>query len=168
VRFFFDNNISPKIAHALNCLVQPQHEVVHLRDRFDPATPDKAWMTKLANEMDWVIISADTAISRNRTKLKHGNRPDIRFSFSNIRYCIKRFGSKLRGYVMSFLTSLGLPDERRLAILFRFPLEAQSPQTPVRGNNRSWRLSKAPPQTSQQTKNRPHSPLTTGQTNQTL
>lgn len=61
MRFFFDNNIS----HALNCLVQPQHEVVHLRDRFAPATSDADWMTKLANEMDWVIISADTAISRN-------------------------------------------------------------------------------------------------------
>jgi hypothetical protein len=65
VRFFFDNNISPKIAHTLNCLVQPQHEVIHLRDRFDPATPDTDWMTKLASELDWVIISADTAISRN-------------------------------------------------------------------------------------------------------
>jgi PIN like domain len=51
VRFFFDNNISPKIAHALNCLVQAQLEVVHLRDRFAPATSYADWMTKLANEM---------------------------------------------------------------------------------------------------------------------
>lgn len=65
MRFFFDNNLSPKIARALNCLVQPEHEVVHLRERFGPSTSDAEWMRVLAREMDWVIISADTAISRN-------------------------------------------------------------------------------------------------------
>ncbi|MGA8658846.1 MAG: DUF5615 family PIN-like protein [Chthoniobacterales bacterium] len=65
MRFFFDNNLSPKIARALNCLVQPEHEVIHLRERFAPGTPDAEWMRILAGEMDWVIISADTAISRN-------------------------------------------------------------------------------------------------------
>jgi hypothetical protein len=65
VRFFLDNNLSPKIGHALHCLVQPEHEVIHLRDRFPVNVSDVEWMGALAKEMDWVIISADTAITRN-------------------------------------------------------------------------------------------------------
>jgi hypothetical protein len=65
VNFFCDNNLSPKIAHALNCLVSPQHKVVHLRDRFAADTTDIEWITALANEDGWVIISADTSIAKN-------------------------------------------------------------------------------------------------------
>jgi hypothetical protein len=46
-------------------LVQPEHEVIHLRDRFPVNVSDVEWMGALAKEMDWVIISADTAITRN-------------------------------------------------------------------------------------------------------
>jgi PIN domain-containing protein len=123
VRFFFDNNISPKIAHALNCLVQPPHEVVHLRDRFDPATPDWLWIMKLANELDWVIISADTAISRNPHEVeawKQTGHPIFFFKHSLLQHFSKHSGSKLRGSVMYFLTYLGLLRERDLAIRFRF------------------------------------------------
>jgi hypothetical protein len=65
VRFFLDNNLAPKVAHALNRLLEPDHSAEHLRDKFAPSTPDEVWMTELAGESDLVIISGDSAISRN-------------------------------------------------------------------------------------------------------
>jgi hypothetical protein len=65
VRFFLDNNLSHRVARALHCLVEPRHEVVHLKDRFAPDTPDVDWMNALAEEPDWIILSGDVAISRN-------------------------------------------------------------------------------------------------------
>ena len=66
MRFFFDNNLAPKLAKSLHVLVEPEHQVVHLKDRFAANTPDATWMTALADERDWVIISGDTRITKNR------------------------------------------------------------------------------------------------------
>jgi PIN like domain len=41
VRFFFDNNLSTKLAKSIHVLVDPEHQVVHLKDRFAAATPDE-------------------------------------------------------------------------------------------------------------------------------
>src|SRR5438105_12997955 len=49
----------------MNQMVQPDHEVVHLRDKFKPNEEDVVWMKALAAEEDWVIITADVRISRN-------------------------------------------------------------------------------------------------------
>jgi len=34
VSFFFDNNLAPKLAKSLHVLVEPEHQIVHLKDRF--------------------------------------------------------------------------------------------------------------------------------------
>ena len=65
MRFFFDNNLAPKLAKSLHVLVEPDHSVVHLKDRFAANTPDETWMRALAAESDWVIISGDIRISKN-------------------------------------------------------------------------------------------------------
>jgi hypothetical protein len=65
VRFFFDNNLAPKLARSLHVLVEPEHQVVHLKERFDANTPDEIWMRSLAAEADWCIISGDLRIRRN-------------------------------------------------------------------------------------------------------
>lgn len=65
MRFFFDNNIAPRIARAINALVEPDHSAVHLRDKFDQATSDITWMESLGADGDWVVISADQRIARN-------------------------------------------------------------------------------------------------------
>lgn len=65
MKFFVDNNLSHRVARALHCLVEPRHSVVHLKDRFPPGIADVAWINALAKEADWIILSADTAISRN-------------------------------------------------------------------------------------------------------
>jgi hypothetical protein len=65
VRFFFDNNLAPKLARGFNQFVVGEHEVIHLRDLFPQQTPDVDWMRQLARESGWVILSGDVAIGRN-------------------------------------------------------------------------------------------------------
>lgn len=70
MKYFIDNNISPKVARGLNCLVEPNHQVFHLKDRFEPDISDIEWMQKLSDEQELVILSGDTNISRNPHEVK--------------------------------------------------------------------------------------------------
>lgn len=65
MRYFFDNNLAPRVAKAINTLMDPPDEALHLRERFRADMPDIEWITKLAEEGDWVIISGDLRITRN-------------------------------------------------------------------------------------------------------
>ena len=67
MRFFFDNCVSPKLVEALRCL-DKRHELVHLRERFDPSTPDPTWIAALGREGGWTIISGDPRISRGQAE----------------------------------------------------------------------------------------------------
>lgn len=52
-------------------MVEPEHRVFHLRDKFEqPNTEDAKWMKELAVEADWIIITADVRISRNPHEVK--------------------------------------------------------------------------------------------------
>ena len=64
MNFLFDNNLSPRLARALNEL-EGEHgnEVVHLRDRFDANATDEEWMEGLSGE-SWCIVTADFRISK--------------------------------------------------------------------------------------------------------
>jgi PIN like domain len=66
VRFFLDNNLPPRLAGALPALSeQDGHIVKHLRDAFGPSTSDEEWITTLAADGDWVIVTADSRIRRS-------------------------------------------------------------------------------------------------------
>lgn len=65
MKFFFDNNLAAKIAKGLNGFVEPEHQVVHLRTHFPANTDDAVWMSQLAREEGWVIITADIRIGKN-------------------------------------------------------------------------------------------------------
>jgi hypothetical protein len=71
VKFFIDNNISPRISRALRELENREENlVVHLKDKFSPTTTDEEWMQQLGTEGDWVVVTCDTAISRNPHEIK--------------------------------------------------------------------------------------------------
>ena len=65
MKFFLDNNLPPRTARALNCLLEPADTAVHLKDEFPADTPDVQWMQALARHSGLVIISGDVNISRN-------------------------------------------------------------------------------------------------------
>jgi hypothetical protein len=67
VRFFLDNNLPPVWAEALTALVRNDgHEVLHLRQKSLANVTDVEWLTRLASEGGWVIISGDVRITRNQ------------------------------------------------------------------------------------------------------
>jgi len=61
VRFFIDNNLPPALAGSLHSLSVSQGgpPVVHLRDKFQPNVEDHIWISTLAGERDWVIVTRD-------------------------------------------------------------------------------------------------------------
>jgi len=65
MNFLFDNALPPKLAKALNILVQPDHEVRHLKEQFAASVDDQDWIKGLAGDDDWIIVTADTRSERN-------------------------------------------------------------------------------------------------------
>ena len=65
MKFFFDNNLAAKIAKGLNGFVSPEHQVVHLKEKFAANTPDVEWMQALVQEEGWIIVTADVHIGKN-------------------------------------------------------------------------------------------------------
>ena len=60
MKFLFDHNLSPHLARAIAALSLPHnHTVIALRERFPPSTKDADWLTELAKEGGWVVISQD-------------------------------------------------------------------------------------------------------------
>jgi predicted nuclease of predicted toxin-antitoxin system len=81
VRFFFDNNLPPKLAKSLHVLVEPDHQVIHLKDRFAANTTDETWMAGLAKEQDWIIVSGDLQIRKNPHEVRAWRAADTRHFF---------------------------------------------------------------------------------------
>lgn len=62
MRFFFDNNLSPLIAHAMRELsprLEGVADVVHLTDRFARTATDVEWVHGLSASGPWVVLSVD-------------------------------------------------------------------------------------------------------------
>jgi hypothetical protein len=70
VKFFFDNNLAPKIAKGLNGFASPDHQVIHLKDKFSANTDDVDWMNQLAEEEDLIIVTADVRIGKNPQEIE--------------------------------------------------------------------------------------------------
>jgi len=65
MKFFFDNNLSKHLAHAMNLLCESDgDQVVALRDKFPQDATDLKWITDLGMERDWVIVSVDHGLFR--------------------------------------------------------------------------------------------------------
>ncbi len=71
MRFLLDNNLSPRLARALNELTRGSgHEVTALRERFPADTKDTQWIGRLAQEGDWAVVCGDRGILTNPIELK--------------------------------------------------------------------------------------------------
>lgn len=75
MKFFLDANLPRCWAGCLAACSGSQYpnevgSVVHLRDRFPPATADVDWLEALGNERDWCVISGDAFRKRNGAERK--------------------------------------------------------------------------------------------------
>jgi hypothetical protein len=68
VKVVIDENLPPAIARALAAFFKGQHDVIHLRDRFGPGVSDTTWISALNQEGNWIVISGDRRITRNRAE----------------------------------------------------------------------------------------------------
>ena len=62
---FLRQQFGTKIAKGLNGFVFPDHQVIHLKERFQANTDDVVWMQQIAQEEDWIIVTADVRIGKN-------------------------------------------------------------------------------------------------------
>lgn len=68
MKVLVDENLPKALARALNELFVGKHTIVHIRDRFGPSVPDIEWIRALSKEGQWIIISGDRRISRNKAE----------------------------------------------------------------------------------------------------
>jgi PIN like domain len=79
VRILFDNNISPKVARAINELRKdPQGDfAVAVRDKFSASIRDIEWITALGAEKGWCVVSADLQITKNKAEAAAWRQTDL-------------------------------------------------------------------------------------------
>jgi PIN like domain len=72
MRFFFDRNMSPYLARAIDILDRENEVRHHDQDpRFNERTTDIEWVSVLGKDVPtWVVLSGDGAILKNRAELK--------------------------------------------------------------------------------------------------
>jgi hypothetical protein len=68
VKVFFDHNMSPALARAFRELFKKEHEITFLAERFPRDISDIDWIADLSKDGQWVVISGDRRITRNRAE----------------------------------------------------------------------------------------------------
>jgi len=82
MKCLFDNNLSPKLAKTLDYLEGNEGvSVEHIKDKFSPATPDVEWITKLAQEGNWFVITQDSQIKKRPHERKAWQESNIPIVF---------------------------------------------------------------------------------------
>jgi hypothetical protein len=60
--------MSPAMARAFNELFKRQHDITFLAQKFARDTSDIDWISELSAEGQWIVISGDRRITRNRAE----------------------------------------------------------------------------------------------------
>ena len=102
MKFFFDNSIAAKIARGLNGFVAPDHQVVHFKDQFAVNTDDSVWMTQLAQQEEWIIISADIRVTKNPHAVEAWKAVGHTIFFLAPGWLKMRFGDQAQKFVKAF------------------------------------------------------------------
>ena len=63
-----DENLPMAMAKALAALFDGKHEIVHLRQKFGAGVKDTEWIAALNAEGQWIIISGDRQIAKNKAE----------------------------------------------------------------------------------------------------
>ncbi|MBI4582212.1 MAG: hypothetical protein HY718_21125 [Planctomycetes bacterium] len=70
MKFFFDNNLPPRLAQAIQALMGEEHVVRRLKEGFPADTSDADWLNTLGSEGGWVVICGDPKILRRPHELR--------------------------------------------------------------------------------------------------
>ena len=70
MKFFIDHNLPALLAKSLDSLSKyegQEYQVVHLTEKFPSSISDADWISALAREGDWIVITQDR-LSKNPTE----------------------------------------------------------------------------------------------------
>lgn len=81
MRLLLDNNLSPRLARCLQALFEPEHEIVHSRDKFSPAALDLEWISALSAEGGWAVLTKDLRLRTRPHERAALDRSNIVFFF---------------------------------------------------------------------------------------
>jgi len=76
MKFFFDENTSPKWVTIFDALDGAYNQSDHINKKFGPVVTDQIWISKLQSEGDWIIITGDIKMKTNpgvRIALRQSN-----------------------------------------------------------------------------------------------
>ena len=68
MKVLFDNNLSPRLARALQALMGEGYEIVALKEKFRADIKDVDLIAELSRQGGWIFISGDRRITRNRAE----------------------------------------------------------------------------------------------------
>lgn len=75
MKFFFDNNISRNMAHAME-LLDVGCRVLHLQDQFEEGTKDEDWLPFVGNN-GYILVTRDKKITKRRAELEAYKRHKV-------------------------------------------------------------------------------------------
>lgn len=127
MKFFFDNNISPRTARALHALVEPRHQCIHLREKFRSDIRDEEWIHSLAEEGGWIVISGDYKILKRKAEKLALDQAGLTVFF------LKRGWTKSTSLKLEQLTGKLLLRWSEIARLAESALPGQAFDVPLKG-----------------------------------
>jgi len=68
MNFFFDNNLSQRLAKAMDLLEQ-EERIIHLQDEFQPDAKDEDWL-EFVGKNRMILITRDKKIKRRAAELR--------------------------------------------------------------------------------------------------
>ena len=80
MKLLVDNNLSFTLAHSLQPLF-PEHEIVALRDKFPPNTPDVEWIGALDKEGGWAALTGERRLKTRPHERLALDRSNVVFFF---------------------------------------------------------------------------------------
>lgn len=75
MNFFFDNNLSEKLAQAMH-LLDAENVVEHLRERFQQDAKDEDWL-QYVGERELILVTRDQKITKRTAELLAYRRYDV-------------------------------------------------------------------------------------------
>ena len=113
MKFFFDNNLPPKVAKGLNEFVSPEHQVVHLKEKFGADAEDAHWMKALGDEKGWIIVTADVNIGKNPHEVQAWKQAGHTIFFLKPGWLKMNFWDQAQKFVKCFPEIIKLADRAR-------------------------------------------------------
>jgi len=116
------------MARAVAALAASQgHEVVHLTDRFDAATPDMLWIPAIKTE-GFIIVSGDPRITRNPANREAWHESGLTAFFLADAFSERRFWVQAEEIVRWFPKILETAKSCRAGSGFLLPFKGSEPK----------------------------------------